>query len=165
MGVGVTPDEFRACMGRRVSGVAIVTARVGEEVLGMTVSDFTSVSLDPPLVLISADRDSKTLDAITGSGCFAVNILASDQEELSNRFASSKWEGRRFEGLACEEAITGAPLLPGVHAHIDCRLEAQHGAGDHVICVGAVEMMRVHEAEPLAYYAGRYRTLAAPSEG
>jgi flavin reductase (DIM6/NTAB) family NADH-FMN oxidoreductase RutF len=151
-------------MGRRVSGVAVVTARAGDEVRGMTVSDFTSVSLDPPLVLVSAERGSNTLETIIRGGCFAVNILAADQEELSNRFASSKWEGRRFEGLACEAAVTGAPLLPGVHAHIDCRLEARHEAGDHVLCVGGVEMMRVHEVEPLAYYSGHYRTLAPLAE-
>jgi len=162
--VGVTPDEFRACMGRRVSGVSVVTTRAGDELRGMTVSDFTSVSLDPPLVLISADRGSKTLETIIQGGCFAINILAADQEELSNRFASSKWEGRRFEGLACEEAETGAPLLPDVHAQIDCRLEAQHEAGDHVLCLGRVEVMRVREVEPLAYYAGRYRTLASLDE-
>ncbi|MBW2272635.1 MAG: flavin reductase family protein [Deltaproteobacteria bacterium] len=162
--MGVTPEEFRACMGLRVSGVAVVTARAGDEVRGMTVSDFTSVSLDPPLLLVSADRDSKTLETITRSGGFALSILASDQEDLSNRFASSKWEGRRFEGLACEEALSGAPLLPGAHAHIDCRLEAQHEAGDHVLCVGGVEMMRVHEVEPLAYYSGGYRTLAPLNE-
>ena len=162
--MGVTPEEFRECMGKRVSGVSVVTAKAGDEVHGMTVSDFTSVSLEPPLVLVSADRSCKTLEVITRGGCFAINILAADQQELSNRFASSKWEGRRFEGLACQEAKTGAPLLPEVHAQIDCTLEAQHEAGDHVLCIGRVEFMAVHDAEPLAYYAGRYYGLAAVDE-
>jgi flavin reductase (DIM6/NTAB) family NADH-FMN oxidoreductase RutF len=113
---------------------------------------------------VSADRGSKTLETIFQGGCFAINILAADQEELSNRFASSKWEGRRFEGLVCEDGHTGAPLLPEVHAQIDCSLEARHEAGDHVLCVGRVEFMQVRDVEPLAYYAGCYRALAPLTE-
>jgi hypothetical protein len=93
----------------------------------MTVSAFTEVSLEPPLVLVCADRSSTTRPLIDASGVFAVNILARDQEALSNRFASKKEESRRFEGLEYDLGPTGAPLLRGVVANLDCRVVATHG--------------------------------------
>ena len=92
--------------------------------------------------------------------CFAVNILSADQEDLSNLFASKSKENERFEGLDVESAVTGAPLIPGAHVHVDCRLVASHDAGDHILCVGQVEHAHVSDREPLVYYRGRYRCLA-----
>jgi flavin reductase (DIM6/NTAB) family NADH-FMN oxidoreductase RutF len=157
----VSAEQFRSVLAHWASGVTVVTAADGERVHGMTVSAFTSVSLTPPLVLVCADKSSNTLELIEAGGCFAANILASDQRDLSNRFASKKEEHRRFEGIPWERGTTGAPILAGVHAHIDCRVVARHDAGDHVIYVGSVESARLGEGAPLLYYRGGYHDLAA----
>jgi flavin reductase (DIM6/NTAB) family NADH-FMN oxidoreductase RutF len=161
----VTADEFRAALARWASGVAIVTAAAGDRVHGMTVSSFSSVSLDPPLVLVCADKSSITLELLDAGRVFAVNVLAADQQGLSNRFASKKDEHRRFEGVAWRRGATGAPLLDGTVASLDCRVVAAHDAGDHVIYVGQVESAEVHAGEPLLYHAGIYRVLSGAGEG
>jgi len=158
--VAVTPDEFRAGLRSWASGVTVVTARAGDEIHGMTVSAFCSVSLDPPLVLVCADKGSITLGVIERGGCFAANVLAVGQESLSNRFASKKHEHERFDGLELGSGKTGAPLIPGALAQIDCSLYSSHDAGDHVIFVGLVEEIRLHEGDPLLFYCGRYEALA-----
>jgi flavin reductase (DIM6/NTAB) family NADH-FMN oxidoreductase RutF len=151
--------ELKHVLSRRVSGVAIVTARAGDQIHGMTVSAFAEVSLDPPLVLVCADKTSNTHPLIARGGVFAVNILASDQIELSNLFASKRDEERRFVGLEFETGETGAPLIAGTVASLDCRVRAAHDAGDHVIYVGEVVGLRRSQREPLVYYAGLYREL------
>jgi len=161
--VSVDAESFRGALAAWATGVTIVTARAGDRVHGMTVSDFAGVSLDPPLVLVCADKSSNTLDVIEQGGNFAVNLLRADQEALSNRFASKRDEERRFEGLACRTAVTGAPLIPGALVSLDCRVTAAHDAGDHVIYVGRVEAILQGEGEPLLYFGGAYRSLAARS--
>ena len=157
----MSSERLREALGRWASGVAIVTSRAGERVHGMTVSAFSSVSLDPPLVLVCADKASDTYAVIAEAGFFAVNILSSEQQDLSNRFASEKDEHRRFVGLETREAVTGAPLLPGCLAHLDCQLVATHDAGDHVIYVGRVEAVEEDAArEPLLHFQSAYRALA-----
>ncbi len=152
--------QFRAALALRAGGVAIVTARAGERVHGMTVTDFAGVSLEPPLVLVCADKTSNTLPLIESGRNFAVNLLAAGQEALSNRFASKQDEWRRFDGLECEASAIGAPLIPGALASLACRVVALHDAGDHVIVVGQVEEMRAAAASPLLYWGGGYRRLA-----
>jgi flavin reductase (DIM6/NTAB) family NADH-FMN oxidoreductase RutF len=163
----VSPEEFRASLGCRASGVAIVTSCFGERIHGMTVSDFTSVSLDPSLVLVSASETANTLELIRAGKCFAVSILSADQAELSNVFASEEREDTRFEGLTCSTAVTGSPLIPGAKVMLDCTLVAMHVAGDHVLCIGQVEHVEIHDVEPLVYYQGKYRDLVtdAPTQG
>lgn len=157
--MSVTGAEFRTALGHWASGVAIVTSAAGDRIHGMTVSAFSSVSLDPPLVMICADKSSNTLGVIEEGRVFAANILCADQQGLSNRFASKKDEERRFEGLAWRRGATGAPILPGVLAVLDCRVVAAHDAGDHVIYVGRVEAAEVTAGEPLLYYGGAYREM------
>jgi flavin reductase (DIM6/NTAB) family NADH-FMN oxidoreductase RutF len=160
--VTVSVEAFKKLCGRWTTGVTIVTARRGDTVHGMTVSAFTEVSLDPPLVLVCADKRSNTLPLIAQGGNFAVNVLARGQEALSNRFASKQDEWRRFEGLVWETAASGAPILAGTVGAFDCRVVAAHDAGDHVIYVGRVEWLRVDESrDPLLYQAGRYGGFAA----
>ena len=154
--MAIGPDEFKQALGHRAAGVTIVTTRCGERVHGMTVSAFAEVSLEPPLVLICADRSSNTLPLIQESGVFAVNLLARDQAELSNRFASKRDEWRRFEGLEVDRGVTGSPLLRGVVANLDCRVVAAHEHGDHVVYVGLVLEARTFERPPLVYSRGRY---------
>jgi flavin reductase (DIM6/NTAB) family NADH-FMN oxidoreductase RutF len=158
--VPISADDFKAGMALRAGGVAIVTAAAGDRVHGMTVTDFSGVSVDPPLVLVCADKASNTLPLIREGGCFAINLLAEGQDGLSNKFASKKQEWERFDGLDCTTGKTGAPLIPGAYASFDCELEAEHDAGDHVIVVGRVVHLERHEARPLLYYAGHYRGLA-----
>jgi len=158
--VPVLAEAFKHALARWVTGVTIVTARDGGRVHGMTVSAFTEVSLDPPLVLVCADRTSHTHPLIEAGGVFAVNVLALGQEALSRNFASKKDEHLRFEGLAYESGSTGAPLLAGALVHLDCRVVARHEGGDHVIYVGRVEDVRTREGEPLLYYRGRYGRFA-----
>jgi flavin reductase (DIM6/NTAB) family NADH-FMN oxidoreductase RutF len=157
--VAVAPDEFKQALARFASGVTVVTSRLGERLHGMTVSAFASVSLEPPLVLVCADKSSDTHALIARSGVFAVNVLAAGQEALSNRFASKRDEERRFEGVAWRGGATGSPLLPGVLASLDCKVESAHEAGDHVIYVGRVEAVASSDAEPLVYFGAAYRSL------
>ena len=155
----LSSDDLKNAYARWATGVTIVTARSGDRVHGMTVSAFTEVSLDPPLVLVCADKSSNTHPLIAEGRVFAVNVLASDQHELSNLFASKKDEELRFVGLDYETGKTGAPLLTGTVATLDCRLDAAHEAGDHVIYVGEVVDVRLGEREPLIFFDRGYREL------
>jgi flavin reductase len=156
----VDRQRFKSALRRWASGVTIVTTRAGDRVIGMTASSFASVSLDPPLVLVCADKKSHTHPLIAESGVFAVNVLADDQGELSHRFAFTGNEDVRFEGLVCREGSTGCLWLPGSLAVLDCRVVACHDAGDHVIYVGEVQDVDVDESkEPLLYYDATYRRL------
>lgn len=152
----VSADEFRAALGRWASGVTIVTARSGDRVHGMTVSAFTEVSLEPPLVLVCADKSSNTLPFIREGGAFCVNILAHDQDALSNRFASKKQEWQRFDGLEYDVGTTGAPVLRDTVASLDCRVVGAHEHGDHVVFVGEVEQVRTSDRPPLLHFRGGY---------
>ena len=158
--MAVNADDFKHALRRWPSGVTVVTARAGETIHGMTVSAFSSVSLDPPLVLVCADKASNTHPVIAEGRVFAAHILAQGQEGLSHRFASKADEWRRFEGIDWKSGVTGAPILPGALAVLDCRVVAAHDAGDHVIYVGEVESVLLSEAEPLLWYGGRYRSLS-----
>ena len=153
----IASEDLKQLLGLWTTGVTIVTTRAGDQIHGMTVSAFTEVSLEPPLVLVCADKGSNTHPVIAAGKVFAVNILGSDQSALSNKFASKKDEWRRFDGLAWETEVTGAPILPDTVAALDCRVIAAHEAGDHVIYVGEVEALRVDAArEPLLYQSGSY---------
>jgi flavin reductase (DIM6/NTAB) family NADH-FMN oxidoreductase RutF len=162
--VAIDRALFKSVLRRWASGVTVVTTCAGERALGMTVSAFSSVSLDPPLVLVCADRAAHTNALIAESGVFAVNILAEGQEDLSTRFSTEGNEDVRFEGLACRRAGTGSPWLPGAAALLDCRVAATHPAGDHVIYIGEVLDAELAEGvEPLLYYDAAYRGLAPKS--
>ena len=159
----VTLDDFKKALSCWATGVTIVTSRAGDRIHGMTVSAFTEVSLDPPLVLVCADKTSNTHPLIAEGGVFAVNVLSRDQTALAERFASKKDEHRRFIGLEYESGKTGAPLLAGTSATLDCTLVDTHNAGDHVIYVGRVEWVQSSEREPLLYVGSAFRALADES--
>lgn len=158
--VSVGPDDFKRALGAWATGVTIVTTRAGERVHGMTVSAFTEISLTPPLVLVCADKSSNTLPLILEGRVFAVNVLARDQEALSNKFASKKDEWQRFDGLEYDVGTTGAPLLRDTTATLDCDVVAQHDHGDHIVIVGEVREVRTSDREPLLHYKGRYGDFA-----
>ena len=157
--VPVSLEQFRKTLGQWASGVTIVTARQGERVHGMTVSAFCSVSLDPPLVLVCADKTSDTHGVIREVGVFAVSLLAQGQEELSNRFAREGDEDRRFEGLECRAGATGCPHIPGAAAALDCRVVQAVDAGDHVVYIGEVMEASAFDRPPLLYFGGAYRRI------
>jgi flavin reductase (DIM6/NTAB) family NADH-FMN oxidoreductase RutF len=154
--VAVEAERFKQVLAQWVTGVTIVTARDGDRIHGMTVSAFTEVSLEPPLVLMCADVKSNTHPVIAAGEVFAVNILARDQVPLSNRFASKKDEDKRFDGLDYEIGETGAPLIADSVANLDCRLVAAHSHGDHVVYIGEVVDLRLRDREPLLYHGGSY---------
>jgi len=161
--VAISADEFRKCLGSWASGVTVVTTCADGVIHGMTVSDFSGTSLSPPLVTVCAATDSNTTRMIAEGECFAVNVLSQEQQDLSNHFSSRKTENSRFEGVDYTQAATGAPLLTGAVVQMDCRLVAQHPAGDHVLYVGQIEHAVMNDAEPLIYFCGQYRALAPAS--
>ena len=151
-----SPNAFREILAHWASGVCVVTTNADTMLYGLTVSSFSALSLDPPLVLVCADKASNTLPVIRSGGVFAINVLAREQQALSNRFASKKDEDKRFHGLEFDVGRTGAPLLRGVAVNIDCRVVAEHEAGDHVIYIGEVQEVRSFDHDPLLYFRGTY---------
>jgi len=147
--------EFRRIMGHWSTGVAVVATRRGERPWGLTANAFASVSLDPPLVLVCVDLGADTHEPLRDAGLFAVSILAADQERVARRFAASDVEDK-FDGVAWREEATGAPVLEGAVAWLDCRLWAHYPAGDHTIFVGQVVAGDAAERAPLLYFRGGY---------
>ena len=159
--MSLSKQDLKNAFARWATGVTIVTARSGDRIHGMTVSAFTEVSLDPPLVLVCIDKTSSTQVVIAEGKVFAVNILERGQADLSSRFASKEVEDRRFDGLDYQTGVTGAPLLAGTVANLDCRLTMTHDAGDHFIFVGEVVDLRLFDGEPLMFHDRGYRGLAS----
>lgn len=157
--MAVDPASFKAGLRHWASGVTIVTTATPARAHGMTVSAFTSVSLDPPLVSVCADKASITNGLLQESGSFAVHVLAAGQADLSNHFAVKETEEARFEGIDYRTGALGAPIIDGCLAVLECTVAAAHDAGDHVVYLGRVEVVTHGEGEPLLYFAGRYRTL------
>ncbi|MAY80390.1 MAG: flavin oxidoreductase [Deltaproteobacteria bacterium] len=159
----VDANDFKACLGRFGSGVTVVTI-AGDEDHGMTASAFCSLSLDPPLVLVCVKNGNTTHGKLLESKGFAINILAADQKDLSNRFGG--WGFPEDQDKWADLNITrgeasGAPLLDGAMAHLDCTLYGTREGGDHTIFIGHVETATAFgerdELDPLVYFAGAYR--------
>lgn len=159
--MSIDPSAFRAVLGRYATGVTVVTTRgAGGRPAGLTVNSFTSVSLDPPLVLFCLDRAAGSGPAFAATDCFAVNILASGQAPISARFADPA--APRFVDDETTVWETGAPILSAALAALDCRVHARHDGGDHVILVGRVLRAEVvRDARPLVYWRGDYRGLTS----
>ena len=151
--------RFRDVLGRFASGVTVVTSVSGGEPVGLTCQSFSSVSLDPPLVMFIPARTSRAWPAIQRSGRFCVNFLAADQAAVSNQMASRGSD--KYAGIDWTPApATGSPVLPGTVGFVDCTIHAVHEAGDHYIVVGRVQHLEIGEAEePLLFYRGQYRGL------
>jgi 3-hydroxy-9,10-secoandrosta-1,3,5(10)-triene-9,17-dione monooxygenase reductase component len=158
--MAVSSDTFRRAMGLFATGVGIITARKRDGApWGFTANAFTSVSLEPPLVLfcVGSGRDSFTI--VSEAEHFAVNFLSEEQEELSRRFASRMPD--RFEGVVHAEGTTGTPLLEGTLGFVECRKVAEYAAGDHTIVVGEVVHAAVRDGNPLVFFRSAYRHLDA----
>jgi flavin reductase (DIM6/NTAB) family NADH-FMN oxidoreductase RutF len=154
----VAPGQFRRACGRFASGVTIATVRDAQGAAhGLTVSSFTSVSLDPPLVSICLGHAVSVIDLFRAAKYFGINILAENQKDLSERFARKGHD--RFQGVAWTPGETGAPLIADVLAAIECRVEQRIPVGDHDIFVGRMVAARVAEGAPLVHFASGYRKL------
>jgi 4-hydroxyphenylacetate 3-hydroxylase, reductase component len=158
-GLAVTSEEFRQACGRFANGVTIATVLDAQGTPhGLTVSSFTSVSLDPPLILICLGHAVTAIENFRAASNFGINILAGDQQHLSERFARKGED--RFEGIAWYAGSTGVPLLPEVLAAIECAVEQRVAAGDHDIFVARMVRARIAGGEPLVHFRGCYRRLA-----
>ncbi len=156
-----TSDEFRKASGYWASGVSIVTTRDSNgRPYGLTMNAVTSLSLDPPLFVICVDNKSETLEPMKQSRIFGINILAADQQALSNGFAQKNPD--KFAEVSFEWGNLGAPLLNGRLLGLECEVTAIHPEGDHHIFVGKVTGLTPtsdEQAEPLVYFRGRYVAL------
>ncbi|HLE14738.1 MAG TPA: flavin reductase family protein [Anaerolineales bacterium] len=159
--MAVDPQELRVAMRKWATGVTIVSASYQGVSHGMTVNSFASVSLEPPTVLISMSRDSRTHALVLASGAFAVTFLKSDQQELSELFAGRLPDDEdRFAGLTVHTLTTGSPFLTGGLAFLDCRVIATHAAGTNTLVIGEVVAARsTEEGLPLLYYDRHYREM------
>lgn len=147
-----------ACFATGIT-VATVEGRDGKP-HGLTLNSFVSVSLAPPLVLISIAHKASSHGPFSSATAFAINVLGEEQEALSARFASS--HPNRFEGVEWAPGVTGAPVLAGVLAVLECEMWQRVEAGDHTLCLGLVRRVECRDGQPLIYFASRYRKLADP---
>ena len=153
------PDQFRQIAGQWLTGVAVVTSMESTgEPCGMTMSSVTSLSLDPPMFLICMDQRARSLAAIQHSGSVCINYLGESQRDIAVSFSRPGED--RFGAVTFSLGETGAPIIDGVIAYVECRLRAVHPGGDHCIVIGDAVGGAFQGGRPLAYFSGRYRTLA-----
>ncbi len=154
----IDKDLYRAVLGRFASGVTIVTTvdTDGRD-QGMTVSAFSSLSLEPPLVLVCIDHGASLWPVLQHASHFAINILGAEQEALSRRFSSR--EGDRFDGVGFTRGGSGVALLDDTLAAVECTVTARVPQGDHTILVGSVDFGVARDLQPLLYYRGGYASL------
>jgi flavin reductase (DIM6/NTAB) family NADH-FMN oxidoreductase RutF len=159
--VNLKLELLRETLGLFPTGIAVVTAKAADGALyGVTVNSFSSVSLDPPLVLFSLARRLHTLAALRSAGAFAIHFLREDQQHLSGRFAKPSPD--KWEGVQRRAGVTGSPILEPALALLECRLYAQYDGGDHVILVGRITHREQDAASnPLAFFRGRYHTIGS----
>jgi flavin reductase (DIM6/NTAB) family NADH-FMN oxidoreductase RutF len=160
---GFTSKDFRATVGTFATGVTVITTRGDEHSYGMTANAFSSVSLDPPLVLVCVISPSEGRDQIAQNGCFAVNILHAEQEPISRYFASrDRPRGRdAFGEVSHKLGASGSPIIDGVVGYLDCKLHTSHDAGDHEIFIGEVlELGFSPDGTPLVFHGGGYKLIA-----
>jgi flavin reductase (DIM6/NTAB) family NADH-FMN oxidoreductase RutF len=156
-----TGKDFRSALGAFATGVTVITTQ-SDHPYGMTANAFSSLSLDPPLILVCVKSQAEGSQIIEKNGVFAVNVLGAEQEALS-RYFSSKDRPRGAEAFAeisHRRGPSGSPILEGAVAFLDCRVTAQHPAGDHIIFIGEVLELGVDPSvKPLLFHLGQYRYL------
>jgi len=157
----IDKEEFRRVLSHFASGVTVVTTVAADGTAhGLTATAFTSVSLEPPLVLVCIDKRAESHPHFRRGRAFAVNFLAAEDEHLSRRFAVSG--GDKFSDVAVRPGLEGVPVLRDALGCVECRTLEVFEGGDHSIFLGRVEAGAAREGEPLLYFRGRYRRLAAP---
>ncbi|MGZ0714394.1 flavin reductase family protein [Pseudomonas palleroniana] len=156
---GCNPRELRNLLGQFATGVTVVTTRTADgRNVGMTANSFSSVSLDPPLILWSISRNAPSLLDYLSCSHFAINVLGADQHDISGRFARPAPD--KFSGVAFTAGEAGVPLIEGVIATLVCRNVTQYEGGDHLIFLGQIEQYRHGAGEPLVFHCGQYRVAA-----
>jgi flavin reductase (DIM6/NTAB) family NADH-FMN oxidoreductase RutF len=156
---GDTQASLKQAMRVYPQGVTVVTTDTSQGPKGLTVSSFTSVSLDPPLVLFSVAKVSAIHDIFRDAKAYAVNFLADDQKSVSDRFAGRTQSKDRFEGIKFAKGDSGSPVIHGVRAVIECRAWRVYDGGDHSVLVGEVVSARnFNSKRPLVYYSQQYTT-------
>jgi len=152
---------FRFALGRFVTGVTVMTTKTHDGAnVGVTVSSFNTLSLDPPLILWSLSLKAPSLEHFRAARRFGVNILASDQRDLALRFARPSSD--KFADVRVSEGSHGAPLIHGAVVHLECGVEARHPGGDHELIIGLILRVSVTEKAPLVYGHGRFGHFALP---
>ncbi len=160
----LSPPELRRVFGCFATGVTVVTCRVGPRTHGITVNSFTSVSLDPPLILISIDNRAIAFQMLPEAGAFAVNVLAENQREISDYFAKrlAPDPDDELAGVPYHDGVTGSPVLEGAIATVEARIRAIYPAGDHHLFLAEVVDARINSDDPpLLFHRGRYPRLAS----
>ena len=158
----VSADDFKNALQLWASGVTVVTTQSEKfGVQGMTDSAFSSVSVNPPLILVCINDAADTGDGIAESQCFAVNVLTTEQQDTSNQFAGGTSQQQRFENADWSAGITGAPLLNNSLMSLDCTVVEKVRAGTHWIIIGEVQAVECRTGEPLLYYRGAYRQVTS----
>lgn len=154
-------SDFRKTLSKFCTGVTVVTVKNEAGFHGLTVNAFSSVSLDPPLILVCITKTGQSHSILSESDTFVVNILSEEQQEVSNRFANPELDSAtRFHGLDYRLTPAGVPILQGALAHLECRLAKTFDGGDHTIFIGKVEEVGFSEGEkPLLFYESRYQHL------
>lgn len=161
MEISLESDYLRRAMRYWASGVSVVTSFLDGDRHGMTVSSFTSLSLDPPLILVALERGTRTQEMVTQSKVFGITILSDRQRDISDRFAGrfTDYEDR-FDGLDTYTLVTGVSLINGGLAGLDCVMTARHDVGSHAIIIGEVRAVKVNNSgQPLIYYNRTYWNL------
>lgn len=150
--------NLRAALGRYATGVAVATTSAQSQRFGLTINSFAALSMRPPLVLWSLKDTAPSKIAFVESGWFAINVLKDEHVDLARRFAQPALD--KFEGLAFEAGLGGAPVLQGSLATFECELESTTTGGDHVILVGRVRRASFCDARPLVFSSGRFASIA-----
>ncbi|HZY69871.1 MAG TPA: flavin reductase family protein [Thermoplasmata archaeon] len=156
-GAPAPPDAFRRAAARWVTGVAVVTAREGARDHGLTVNSLTSVSLDPPLLLVSLMVEADTTPVVQRTRSFGASVLSASQRAISERFARKEHPETKFEGLPMERGASGVALVPGAVATFECVVEHEYPEADHLLFVGRVRSAKMGEdAPPLVFHRSHY---------
>jgi flavin reductase (DIM6/NTAB) family NADH-FMN oxidoreductase RutF len=163
--MSVTQAEFRRALGSFATGITVITLDSDDEVHGMTANAFTSVSLDPMLVLVCVDQRASTHAHLHSKKRFGVNILAEDHRAISEYYARPGRTHERAEeeaGASFDRTKHGTPVLRGALAYLECRLHSAQDAGDHTIFIAEVEDVVVRDGNPLLYFGSKYRRIGSP---
>jgi flavin reductase (DIM6/NTAB) family NADH-FMN oxidoreductase RutF len=162
--MSVSPAQFRKALGCFATGVTVITVDYEGEVHGMTANAFTSVSLNPQLILVCVDHKARTHAHLHARKRFGVNILSADQRRISEYYANASREHDHAEevaGARFDRTAYATPVLHGALAYLECRLQSAQDAGDHTIFIAEVEDVVVREGDPLLYFRGQYRSVGA----
>jgi len=153
-----TQQDFRNALGGFATGITVITTlgKNGQKV-GMTANSFNSVSLTPPLILWSIGKNTNCFEDFMAADAFAVHVLAEDQQDLSNLFATTGID--RFADLECNEGLSGVPILPHYSVCFQCKMAKQYDGGDHIIMTGEVVQFDDNGLQPLVFYRGNYHNL------